>query len=155
MTTPTSIDTNAPVIARHELLIAAPIEYVWAFLTDIEKWPQWQTGLTDVRLDQPLVPGQKFYWTSGGLPIESTVYLMQTPRRIMWGGPAQGIMGIHEWSFTEQEGGVLVQTRESWDGEPIRADVDGAQRLLDGSIVTWLEALKKAAERSAAGNRGQ
>lgn len=150
MMTPESIDTSAPLIARHELFIAAPIEPVWALLTDVEHWPRWQTGLTDVRLDQPLAPGRTFNWTSGGLPIESTVYLMETPRRIVWGGPAQGIMGIHEWIFTEPAGGVLVQTQESWDGEPIRADVNDAQQMLDTSIETWLQALRTAAEGSVA-----
>ena len=32
--------------------------------------------------------------------------------RTLWGGTAQGITGIHEWTFTDMTQGVLVATNE-------------------------------------------
>jgi hypothetical protein len=56
---------------------------------------------------------------------------------------------VHEWIFTESEGGVHVVTNESFAGEPVRADAAGMQALLDASLVPTLEHLKAAAEATA------
>jgi hypothetical protein len=39
-----------------------------------------------------------------------------------------------------------VTTKESFAGEPVEADAAGMQKSLDGSLVAWLDDLKKAAE---------
>ena len=39
MTTPTGIDRDAPVIARHETDIGAPLQTVWRLQTDVNNWP--------------------------------------------------------------------------------------------------------------------
>jgi hypothetical protein len=68
---------------------------------------------------------------------------------MLWAGSAGGITGVHEWIFTESEGGVHVATNESFAGEPVRADAAGMQSLLDTSLVSWLGHLKRAAESRA------
>lgn len=47
------------------------------------------------------------------------------------------------------EDGVLVQTEESWNGEPVRLQVSFMQQALDQSIRSWLESLKREAEARA------
>jgi len=42
---------------------------------------------------------------------ESTVQEIDPPRRIVWSGPAQGIMAIHVWTMEPSENRVLVHTR--------------------------------------------
>ncbi|MEV4249836.1 carotenoid oxygenase family protein [Streptosporangium canum] len=59
-------------------------------------------------------------------------YAIAPGHRILRGGPAHGITGIHEWTFTERDGQTFVQTAESWDGEPIRADRAGMQAASQG-----------------------
>ena len=49
MTTPTDIDRDAPVIARHEIDIGAPLETVWRLQTNVNDWPAWQTDITAAR----------------------------------------------------------------------------------------------------------
>ncbi|MDI9889163.1 SRPBCC family protein [Streptomyces sp. HNM0645] len=149
MTYPTTVDENAPVIADHTIRISAPLERVWQLHTGIRFWPVWQSAITEARLDGPLAPGATFHWETAGLSIDSTVYAVDSvdaPYRILWGGPAHGITGVHEWTFTEDGDDVVVRTRESWAGAPIDADRDNLAAALDDSLVTWLEALKKAAE---------
>jgi ligand-binding SRPBCC domain-containing protein len=34
------INSNAPVISRHEITINAPLESVWLLHTEIDAWPQ-------------------------------------------------------------------------------------------------------------------
>ena len=41
---------------------------------------------------------------------------------------------------------MLVRTEESWEGEPVGADPAAMQSVLDASLRTWLENLRRAAE---------
>jgi hypothetical protein len=147
MTIPTGIDTGAPVIARHEIDINAPLDTVWRLQTDVGNWPAWQTDITAARLDGPFQPGTSFTWTSYGVfTVTSTIYAVSERARTLWGGPAQGITGTHEWVYTPIPAGVHVATRESFSGQPVEADVTGMQKTLDQSLTAWLEHLKTAAE---------
>src|ERR687891_1133296 len=94
-TIPTTIDESATVVVRREVRIEAPIDLVWSLHTDVAGWPAWQTDVDSAQIDGPLVPGATFRWSTHGLQVTSTVYAVDAPRRILWGGPAQGITGIH------------------------------------------------------------
>ena len=143
---PNDIDQQAPVISRHSAVIEAPIEVLWGLHTDIDAWPSWQPDIEAARLDGSFDPGSTFSWQTGGLDIESTIYRVEPERRTLWGGPAHGIVGIHEWTFTPVGDGVRVDTAESWSGEPIEANPAAMQDALDGSLVAWLGHLRTAAE---------
>ena len=60
----------------------------------------------------------------------------------------RGITGIHEWVFSDAPDGVQVTTTESFAGEPVEADAQGMQTVLDASLAAWLAHLKTAAESS-------
>jgi hypothetical protein len=90
-----------------------------------------------------------FRWQTAGLDITSTVEEVDAPHRIVWGGPAQGIVAVHVWTFEERDAHVLVRTAESWQGEPIAAQPEAMQAALDGSLRAWLENLKRTAEGRA------
>jgi len=149
MTSPTDIDRSAPVIAVHEIDIEASLDTVWRLHTDVNAWPSWQTEITAARIDGALEPGSSFEWTSYGFSVTSTIYELAERARVLWGGAAGGITGIHEWLFTETPAGVHVTTTESFAGEPVEADAPGMQTALDASLVAWLGHLKTAAESSA------
>ncbi|MFI6515756.1 SRPBCC family protein [Spirillospora sp. NPDC050679] len=150
MNTPTGIDTTAPVIARHQLLVQAPADAVWTLLTDVASWPSWQPDITTADLGAPLEPGATFHWSTAGLDIASTVYDLRAPHRILWGGPAHGITGVHQWTLTPTgDGATLVATEESWSGEPVLTATESVQQSLDRSLVQWLAHLKTAAEKPA------
>ena len=100
------------------------------------------------QIDQPLKPGATFNWSTYGMDITSTVYALNEGSRILWGGTANGITGIHEWTFTDRPSGVHVTTTESIAGEPVAADVANMQTLLDQPLRSWLQQLKVAAENS-------
>ena len=150
MTTPTGIDRDAPVIARHEIDINAPLETVWRLHTDVNDWPAWQTDITAARLDDgPFEPGASFEWTSHGLTVVSTIYAAADHARVLWGGTASGITGIHEWLFAQTPVGVHVTTQESFAGQPVEADTASMHAILDASLAAWLKNLKAAAEDPA------
>jgi hypothetical protein len=41
---------------------------------------------------------------------------------------------------------VLATTNESFAGQPVEADAANMQSLLDASLVSWLDHMKKATE---------
>ena len=150
MSVPTGIDSDAPVIARHQIDINAPLDTVWRLQADVNGWPAWQTDITAARLDGPFEPGSSFTWTTNGyFTVTSTIYAVAERTRTLWGGPAQGVMGIHEWVYTQTPTGTHVATQESFSGQPVEADPTGLQSTLDKSLTAWLGHLKATAESTS------
>jgi uncharacterized protein YndB with AHSA1/START domain len=144
--TPIDVDRNAQVIVDLSIEIDAPQQTVWRIQTGIDHWPTWQKDVTKARLSGPIAVGSTFQWETHGLPIVSTIREVDPMRRIVWGGPAQGIEGVHVWTITPTSKGVVVHTTESWDGPPVAADPDGMRAALTSSLNAWLAALKTTAE---------
>jgi hypothetical protein len=156
MTTPTGIDGDAPVLARHEIGIQAPLDTIWQLHIAVNDWPSWQPDITVAQLAGAFEPGSSFEWTSSGFRVTSTIYDVSPPTgavsprsRTLWGGTAQGITGIHEWTFRDMTQGVIVATNESFAGAPVDDDPSTMQDILDTSLVSWLLHLKAAAEARA------
>lgn len=146
MSTPSTVDQTAPVLAQHDIDIEASLDTVWRLHTNVNAWTSWQTDITEARIEGPMEPGVSFSWSSFGFPVTSTVYEVTAPTRVLWGGTAGGITGIHEWIFQETPGGVHVVTNESFSGAPVDADRENMQNMLDASLVAWLDHMKQAAE---------
>jgi hypothetical protein len=107
------INAAAPVITRDEIFINALIDSVWDIQVDVAGWPSWRSDVAGSQITGALSVGAVFQWQTAGLDITSTVHEFDAPHRILWSGPAQGIVGVHVWTFDEQEGGVIVRTSES------------------------------------------
>lgn len=144
--TTVDVDRNAQVIVDLSIEIEASQQIVWRIQTGIDQWPTWQKNVSKARLAGPLAVGSTFQWETHGLPIVSSIREVDPMRRIVWGGPAQGIEGVHVWTFTPTSKGVIVHTTESWDGPPIAADPDGMRAALTASLNAWLADLKTTAE---------
>ncbi|WP_432128753.1 SRPBCC family protein [Streptomyces sp. bgisy082] len=143
-----TIDTTAPVVVRLATVIDAPLPTVWALHTDIDDWPAWNTGIDRAELDGPAAVGSSFAWHTHGLDITSTLHELLPMRRIVWGGTAEGIVGIHAWTFEQTDAGVLVRTEESWSGAPVDAATDELAAALKASLESWLGDLKAHAEQT-------
>ena len=146
MANPTGVDREAPVLAHHEVVIGAPLGDMWNLHTDVNAWTSWQTDITEAHIDGVMEPGNSFEWTSYNFPVRSTVYEMADRERVLWGGTAGGITGIHEWVFAATPEGIRVSTTESFAGDPVNADPEAMQNILDSSLVAWLGHMKARAE---------
>ncbi|WP_351223408.1 SRPBCC family protein [Streptomyces sp. NPDC002133] len=101
------------MITRDDIVIHAPLSRIWKIQTDVEAWPTWQPDVTEVTKETrgPLREGSVFRWSVHGLQgITSTVEQAWPERRIVWGGPAQGITAVHVWTFHSEHDGVHVRT---------------------------------------------
>jgi uncharacterized membrane protein len=143
---PTDIDRDAPVVAHHQIDIAAPLDVVWHLHTDVNQWPSWNVEITAAKIEGEFELGNRFTWTSWDLTVTSTIHAVEDHSRTLWSGPAEGIMGIHEWRFEQTPTGVHVATNESFSGDPVEADPDSLRAALDESLVAWLGRLKTQAE---------
>ncbi|MER5784131.1 SRPBCC family protein [Streptomyces mobaraensis] len=143
-----TIDATAPVTVRLSTLIDAPLERVWALHADIDSWACWNTDVDQARLDGPLLPGTSFHWKTHGLDITSTIREIVPGERLVWNGPANGIDGVHVWTFERSGDRVAVHTEESWSGASVEAAADELGRALNASLTAWLAALKSRAEQT-------
>ncbi|MFF8675351.1 SRPBCC family protein [Streptomyces sp. NPDC015242] len=141
------IDRTAPVVVELHQSVHAPLETIWRMHTDVDSWPRWNTGIDTAVLREPLAVGAVFDWTTAGLDISSTVAELAPGRRIVRGGLAHGITGIHVWEFEETGDGVRVSTRESWAGAPVEANPHAMHLALEESLRAWLRVLKTTAEK--------
>jgi hypothetical protein len=57
-------------------------------------------------IDGAFQPGASFEWTSYGFTVVSTIYAVAERARVLWGGTADGIIGVHEWVFSETPAGM-------------------------------------------------
>ena len=94
--TDTATRTNraAPVVSRHEVVVAAPPPVVRALHADVAGWPTWNTGIDDTGPIGPLTAGAMFRWQTAGMDITSTVTQIDPLHRVVWGGTAHGITGM-------------------------------------------------------------
>ncbi|WP_431958427.1 SRPBCC family protein [Nocardia lijiangensis] len=157
------IDETAQIRYRTEKLIEAPLSTIWELQTDVERWPSWQQPVAGIeRLDEgQLREGSQFRWTTPvpatattpatTLVITSTLAQLQPQSCMSWSGPAIGDglridNGVHVWTYTEVDGGVLVRTEENWTGAQVEADVPTSTAFLGAGLEAWLTNLKAAAE---------
>ena len=58
---------------RHQTLIEAPIEDVWAVIKDPRTHPEWWPDVVEVRIEEPLVEGGEYVRSSRLLPFLDAV----------------------------------------------------------------------------------
>ena len=141
-----NINTNAPVVTNDEILIKSSLDKIWNLHTDILNWSGWNKDITKSTIEGSFQVGKTFQWSTAGMNIESKIAEIIPQKKTAWSGTVQDILGIHVWTFAEVEDGVLVSTHESWEGEPVNAQVKTMQQNLDQSLRAWLESLKRKAE---------
>jgi len=115
-------------------------------------WPGWLRDINAAAGLTPLEVGSRFEWQTQGLSIISTVTEVDPGVRIVWEGPAEGILAVHTWALTVMDAAVIVRTEESCAGPTVEANVPATQAALDAFFRGWLEDLKKGAERRIIGD---
>ncbi|MEZ4770008.1 MAG: SRPBCC family protein [Caldilineales bacterium] len=140
------IDHNAPLNARKDILILAPLEEVWSAITTIDQWFVWQSDVTSSRLDGELAPGTTFHWKAKGLNIVSTIQVLEPMRRIGWTGKSLGMRAIHIWTFDAVQEGTRVTTEESLSGWFPRILKLTDAHFLEKSLLHSLQELKAHVE---------
>ena len=140
------INEKAPVVAKQEIEIDAPVETVWAILTSINDWTKWQSSVTRAHLNGSVGEGTGFVWKAGGFTFRSVIHTCQPCQFLGWTGKTIGVSAIHNWKFKQLGGSVLVIIEESLQGVLASLMTKNLQRSLDQGIRKSLEELKSASE---------
>jgi uncharacterized protein YndB with AHSA1/START domain len=135
----------ADVHSYAETKIHAPMHRVWALMTQINQWPQWNHNVDTSTIKGEFAIGSVFEWKSG-VSITSTLTEIYPMKHIAWTGVAFGTHAKHSWTFDEADGVVTVSTEETLDGWLPKLMPDTMQKNLDESLSSWLASLKAAAE---------
>lgn len=145
-----AMDTDEKTVwtARATIEIAAAPEKVWAALTGIDRWPEWQPGVSAAKLDGGLAVGSVFRWKAKGLGIVSTVRELEPGKRIAWAGISLGMRAVHAWTLEATGAGTRVTTRESMSGWLASFMRIVSPGFLEKSVAASLHALKARSERS-------
>lgn len=140
-------DRNAPAFAEEEATIHAPIETVWGVLSDLEKWPAWNEGVSRMNVFGPLAEDTKFHWVAGGVKIKSRIEVVEIPSRLVWSGITLGISAVHVWELSSVGVSTKVHTEESFQGFIVRLFPRRMKDELTKALKQGLGALKKETER--------
>ncbi|WP_372346864.1 SRPBCC family protein [Streptomyces sp. KL116D] len=141
------IDDRAPVTAVSRVRIEAPPATVWRLLHDLPGWPSWVPGVTSVRQGpKGTVPDEQFRWKLGGMPIRSTLAVVEPLQELCWTGVLAGTRAVHRFRLTTVDGGHAtdVLSEESIGGPLIALYFPSAK--LRTVLQDWLEALRTTAE---------
>jgi uncharacterized protein YndB with AHSA1/START domain len=142
-----SINNNAPVKCCKTISINASTEKVWAVLTNIDQWANWQTDISNPKLNGQLKLNTTFDWKTGGAKIHSTLHTVDTFNHIGWTGKTFGMLAIHIWTLTEVNGQTQVAVDESMEGFLAGLFKKSFNKNLEKGMQNWLELLKKECEK--------
>jgi uncharacterized protein YndB with AHSA1/START domain len=138
---------NAPVKVSKSIVINARPDRLWALLTDINHWADWQTDITKPQLNGPLQPGSTFDWKTGGAAIHSTLHTVEPNKQFGWTGKTFGMYAIHNWTLTEVQGGTKVTVDETMAGFLAGLLKTSFNKNLATGMQRWLELLKTESEK--------
>jgi uncharacterized protein YndB with AHSA1/START domain len=142
-----SINNNAPVTCSKTIAINATSEKVWAIMTDINNWANWQSDISNPNLNGELKPNSTFDWTSGGAKIHSTLHAIEPCKQIGWTGKTFGMFAIHNWIITEKNGKTEVYVEESLEGFFAKLLKNSFNKSLEKGMQKWLDLLKQECEK--------
>jgi hypothetical protein len=149
------------MIIKESITIHAPLAAVWNTLTDISRWNEWNTVLTNCSDAGTacLSPDARCTWCIR--PFVFSVYF--TPvieelvphERIVWRARKFGIAARHEFFFTQEGGSVRVESKEAFaKSAPLYFIAILFRFKLKALTRTFLSDVKKAAEASASSQNG-
>ncbi len=141
-----TINPDAPVTCSKTIHIDADPGRVWAVLTNIDRWPNWQTDIRNSKLRGELTPGTLFDWKSGGVAIHSTLHTVDPFHSFGWTGKSFGIFAIHNWTLSAVGGQTQVAVEESMEGILVRIFRKPFLKNLEKGLENWLDLLKTECE---------
>jgi len=141
------VDEHAPIKSEGSIIVPAPPNTVWKFITDINRWSSWRPEVSASHLDGSLAAGTPFSWTVDGTGIKSQIAAVDGQKRIAWTGHAMGLTAIHVWMIEPiSPDKTSVRTMETMKGFPSSLFYSSAD--LQKTNEKWLSDLKRVSEEA-------
>jgi uncharacterized membrane protein len=111
------VDTKTKAYAIDSIEINAPLEKVYSLIANINNWPNWFEGVTEVKLNGDIQEGTDFIWKAKGYKIKSKIHTVKINRAIGWTGKMWWIKAVHNWRFKSDQNGITkVIVQENFAG---------------------------------------
>lgn len=141
------IDVSAPVSANADILIDAPAHAVWARLSHVSGWPEWNTGVQWISAQVPLTTGTGFEMRSAGQTVRGRIQAVRPEDMLCWSSSALFISARHLVTLEDLGTQTRVHVSAAYRGAWPVAMPKRARRHLKAMIQTGLEDLRNAVER--------
>ncbi len=140
------IDERAPITSSSQVLIAAPVDQVWALVFNLPAWPTITPSIRDVRIETTLAVDAFVRFRLNNFPIRARLAVIQAERELTWTGVSLWFTAIDRIVLDVlSENQTCLSIAESFAGlfaKPLMSRTQ-LQRQHD----QWLQAFKRAAER--------
>ena len=141
---------------RHQALIDAPVEDVWAVVSDPRTHPEWWPDVVDVQLDEPLVEGGEYVRSSKLLPFRDAVEAVWVAERLEDLKEARFRCTVSgswaSFSLTAAQGQTFVDAQTGVDPTTLRWRV---MKAIGGSYLKdWLVKVLDALPGEVVARRG-
>ncbi|MDP4264573.1 MAG: SRPBCC family protein [Bacteroidota bacterium] len=142
-----NINEKAPVLCSKSVVIRASPEKIWATLTNINNWTNWQPEIKKAKLNGSLRPQSTFEWKARGSTIHSTIHTVELYKALGWTGKALGILAIHNWTIQQEGSNSIVSVNESMEGLLAGVFKNLITKNLAKDTTNWLQFLKDECEK--------
>jgi uncharacterized protein YndB with AHSA1/START domain len=141
------INENAPVKQAKEISINARPEQVWAVLTDVNRWTEWNKKITKASMQNVAKTGTPFSWTVNGAKIKSVLHTVSKNHAFGWSGTTFGGSAIHNWYLQSNGNETVVKVEESMEGWLVWLFKSKMNSDLGNDMQYWLDMLKSESEK--------
>ena len=142
------IDDKAPVKARSEITINAPIEKVWEILMNLPDWPRFDPSFSDVTLESDVSVGAKASFKLKGFPIQGVFAVVNVNRELTWVGKSLWTRAIDRHVIERApDGSSRLFLEESLAG--LFAPLIISSRRLSEQHENWLGGIKSAMKQAS------
>ena len=108
------IDEHADLTDRQSIVINAPIEEVWSYIYNIEKWAEWNEHISGVTVKKA---EKQFSCRYDGRKFQSTIMKEDKPSSLAWIGISGWIKSIYAWSLDSTDTNqTVVSVEECYKG---------------------------------------
>jgi hypothetical protein len=143
------------MIIRESIKIIAPMEKVWQTFTDLTRWTEWNTVMSNINSDDRcLMDGKdiRCCFRPFLFPVKVNIKIHEVVpfNRVVWSAQKKGLFAFHEFFFAEdgdEVKEVMVSSKETFSG--ILSSGGGflfPERRMRELTKTFLKDLKKASE---------
>lgn len=141
------------MVLEESIMINSTLEHVWKTFIDLSCWKDWSTVLQDISSGETgtFEAGKNITFCIRPfvfpVKLEPVVEEVVPYERVVWSGSYYGCFARHTLFFRETGNGVLLTSRESFEGMPaLSLWILFPKKRLRELTISFLEEIKKAAE---------
>jgi hypothetical protein len=138
------VNPKAKTYLIDSIQINASVQRVYSLIANINDWPKWFEGVSEVHLNDGAMEGKTFIWKANGYKIKSKLHTVRPNSDIGWTGNIWWLSAVHNWHFESiHEDRTMVIVKESFKG----LGSSLLKKSLRKGMRTDLICLKKEAEK--------